>query len=84
MYIINACIPHASLTISLNCRREDIWYWQDADDRLRTQNVELQTMRTDVHNVMYDKDAAIEGGYHMVVKEEERKAHARKGERDRA
>jgi len=54
-----------------------LWYSQDADDRSRRQDA-FQTIRTNAHNAIYDKDAVIEGEYHMEMREEEkkRKAHA--------
>jgi len=31
----------------------------------------FQTIRTNAHNAIYDKDAVIEGEYHIEVREEE-------------
>lgn len=72
MFIINARIPHSS-TILLNChsRRHMVLA------RCRWSLANAECIPNNTHGcTIYDKDAAIEGGYHMEVKEEERKAHA--------
>lgn len=69
-----------SITILLNCRLRK--HMILAKCRWSLVNAECIPNNTNAYNAMYDKDAAIEGGYHMKMKEEkeeekeERKAHA--------